>query len=130
TIAAGKPPLRRPERVRGSTRNRPPPCAFQLQLNLPAVFRRQRNLRSSRTRDFKSSASGMETSVGMPNDNENRCKSQKRPKIVRPPPCRAAASYRRVELPGFGLEVRGDSRRKIVSPSFIKSRRSRATVSR
>src|SRR5207244_9031350 len=52
-------------RVRDSTRNRAQPCALRLRLGFSAAFRRQRNLRSSRTRDFKSSASGMETSVGM-----------------------------------------------------------------
>src|SRR6266536_648470 len=39
-------------------------------------------------------------------------------------------SYLRAELSGLGFETRAVSRRKIVSPSFIRSRRSRATVSK
>src|SRR4029453_1553467 len=39
-------------------------------------------------------------------------------------------TYLRRESVGFGFAARAGSRRKIVSPSFIRSRRSRATVSR
>ena len=44
--------------------------------------------------------------------------------------CERLCNYLRAELFGFGLAACADSRRKIVSPSFIRSRRSRATVSR
>src|SRR4051812_12156775 len=55
------PPARAPD----STRNRAQPSALQLQLDFSAAARSQRNLRNSRTRDFRSSASGIEISVGM-----------------------------------------------------------------
>ena len=38
---------------------------FNCALDFSEAVRRQRNLRNSRTRDFRSSASGMEISVGM-----------------------------------------------------------------
>jgi hypothetical protein len=52
-------------RAPDSTRNRAQPSALQLKLDFSEAARRQRNLRSSRTRDFRSLASGMEISVGM-----------------------------------------------------------------
>src|SRR3982750_1223276 len=67
------PPARAPD----STRNRAQPFALQLQLGFSAAARRQRNLRNSRTRDFRSSASGIEISVGMNENNSSHRESQR-----------------------------------------------------
>src|SRR5207244_11906592 len=62
-------PRHRPEPALDSTINRAPPCALRLRLDLSGAFRRQRNLRNSRTRDFRSSASGMKISVSIKQNN-------------------------------------------------------------
>src|SRR2546430_16414650 len=54
----------RPERDRDCSKNLVPPSALLARSVFPAVWAGQRNLRSSRTRDFKSSASTV-VSVGM-----------------------------------------------------------------
>src|SRR5947207_15834067 len=55
-------------RARDCSKNRAPPSALRARSVFPAAWAGQRNLRSSRTRDFKSSAS-MVVSVGMEKDN-------------------------------------------------------------
>src|SRR5439155_21794713 len=77
--AIGRPQRRQSERARDSTRNRARPSALRLPLDFSGVFRRQRTLRHSRTRDFKSSASGMEVSVGIQKHNSTgaACKGTK-----------------------------------------------------
>src|SRR3954453_3878637 len=148
------PPVRAPD----LTRNRAQPSALQLQLDFSAAARSQRNLRNSRTRDFRSSASGIEISVGMNENNSSHRESQRvahasrvlvsasrRNNLLLNPktdktkfaiartrsPARAtrALSYLCAGATGFAFGC-ADSRRKIVSPSFIKSSRSRAIVSR
>src|SRR2546421_12172064 len=60
----------RPERARDCSKNPAPPSALRARSVFPAISAGQRNLRSSRTRDFKSSASTtVEVSVGMRKDN-------------------------------------------------------------
>src|SRR5437762_10703750 len=54
----------RPGRARGCSKNRAPPFALRARSVFPAAWAGQRNLRSSRTRDFKSSASTV-VSIGM-----------------------------------------------------------------
>jgi hypothetical protein len=49
-----------------------------LQLDFSEAARRQRNLRNSRTRDFRSSASGMEICVGMKKTNSVHREPQRR----------------------------------------------------
>ncbi len=75
--ADAKLPRHQPGRVPDSTRNPAQPSALRLQLDFSEAVRRQRNLRNSRTRDFRSSASGMEISVGMRENNSTRRESQR-----------------------------------------------------
>src|SRR5215467_9258272 len=75
--AIGKLPRHQPGRAPDSTRNRAQPSALRLQLDSSEAARRQRNLRNSRTRDFRSSASGMEISVGMEKHTLTRCQAQR-----------------------------------------------------
>src|SRR3954452_5890294 len=70
-------PRHPPARAPDSTRNRAQPSALQLQLDFSAAARSQRNLRNSRTRDFRSSASGIEISVGMNENNSSHRESQR-----------------------------------------------------
>src|SRR2546430_9122123 len=56
----------RPERDRDCSKNLVPPSALRARSVFPAIWAGQRNLRSSRTRDFKSSASTV-VSVGIRN---------------------------------------------------------------
>src|SRR5215813_10409995 len=58
-------------RARDCSRNLAPPSALRARSVFPAVWAGQRNLRSSRTRDFKSSASTV-VSVGMLNNTRER----------------------------------------------------------
>src|SRR4051794_23066282 len=144
------PPARAPD----LTRNRAQPSALQLQLDSSAAARGQRNLRNSRTRDFRSSASGMEISVGMKKNNSTHRESQRvahASRVLASASSRSrtfflqrsssepakikqrlfrrnaetstrtcALPYLRTGATGFAL-ARAVSRRKIVSPSFIKS---------
>src|SRR5436190_15907676 len=55
----------RPERARDCSKNPARPSALPARSVFPAAWAGQRNLRSSRTRDFKSSASTVVVSVGM-----------------------------------------------------------------
>src|SRR3954454_24440285 len=143
------PPVRAPD----STRDRAQPSALQLQLDFSAAARSQRNLRNSRTRDFRSSASGIEISVGMNENNSSHRESQRvahasrvlvsasrRNNLFLNPKTDKQSSRSRgratFALPYLCAGAAGfafwcaDSRRKIVSLSFIKSSRSRAIVSR
>src|SRR4029077_13816973 len=124
--ATAKLPRHQPGLAPDSTRNRAQPSALQLQLDFPEAVRRQRNLRNSRTRDFRSSASGMEISAGIRENNSTHSESQRYGASAVLP---GAISYLRAGAADF-VFARAVSKRKIVSPSFIKSSRSRAIVSK
>lgn len=140
-------------RAPGCSKNRAPPSALRARSIFPAIWAGQRNLRNSRARDFKSSAStvvsvgmgenindearmsNLETNSNIKNRNSKRALLEHSSFgscfVIRYSDFEFSSAYRCADASRLAVPWAGaDSIRKMVSPSFIRSRRSRAIVSK